>query len=348
VEGEGVTLLPLTTVMLSEPEPVSHCPANSAAAAINLAVGGNWDHGEAFGGGDFTETILGDHLEFEPESKTWAEWIDDKWGGGICTDLLSEGDEVLMIADREPPPFAPTVLPLVVSEVPPDVQAGKPFAVKVSAIHTPPGTFAEHGQGTPEAAGGVTVSGGGGSAVSAANGIATLTLASAGTATLRATEAGFAPSAPFSICVHNGEDGNCGTSSAPVGPAPVTAPYRGPFALVADSSAPLDGHVYAHGKGPRVLTGKILSHSVVSSIALELRREYKRSCYAYDGVKERFLKARCGTGKSFAVATNGLFSYQLPAALAPGRYVLDILANDTAGNHTTLARGTSRLVFYVR
>ena len=35
-------------------------------------------------------------------------------------------------------------------------------------------------------------------------------------------------------------------------------------------------------------------------------------------------------------------------ALAPGRYVLDIEATDVAGNHTSLARGTSRIVFYVR
>ena len=35
-------------------------------------------------------------------------------------------------------------------------------------------------------------------------------------------------------------------------------------------------------------------------------------------------------------------------ALPPGRYVLDIEATDVTGNHTSLARGTSRIVFYVR
>ncbi len=60
------------------------------------------------------------------------------------------------------------------------------------------------------------------------------------------------------------------------------------------------------------------------------------------------MRARCGTGKPFQVSTNGLFSYLLPSALAPGRYVLDIQATDAAGNRTTLARGTSRIVFYVR
>jgi hypothetical protein len=47
------------------------------------------------------------------------------------------------------------------------------------------------------------------------------------------------------------------------------------------------------------------------------------------------------------VSSNALFSYFLPFALSPGRYVLDTEATDVAGNHTSLARGTSRIVFYV-
>src|SRR6185312_4803384 len=101
IEGESATLLPATTVTLGSPEPVSGCPANSVAAAINLAVGGNWDHGEEKGSpGDFTETLLGETHAFTHEGDTWAEWVDYKWGGGICSDLLSEGDEVLEIADH--------------------------------------------------------------------------------------------------------------------------------------------------------------------------------------------------------------------------------------------------------
>ncbi|MCW3068353.1 MAG: hypothetical protein JWL67_978, partial [Solirubrobacterales bacterium] len=50
----------------------------------------------------------------------------------------------------------------------------------------------------------------------------------------------------------------------------------------------------------------------------------------------------------FKVSAAALYSYLLPEALRPGRYVLDIQATDVAGNRTTLARGTSRLVFYVR
>jgi hypothetical protein len=354
IEGESSTLLPATTVTLGSPEPVSGCPANSVAAAINLATGGNWDHGEASGGGgDFTQTILGETHEFTHESDTWAEWVNYKWGGGICTDLLSEGDEVLMIADHEPPPYAPTVLPLVVSEAPAVVQAGVPFAVKVSAIHTAPGTFAEPGQGTPEPAAGVTVSGPGASATTDANGVATLSVASVGQATMRATKAGDAPSRTFSLCVHDGNDGNCGTTAVTPGTptlraAVIAPPYTGPYALVAGVAGLVEGHVYKHGSAPRLLTGTIHAHNAVTSVSLELRRRHRGHCSAYDGTTERFRAARCGHGSFFRVASGGSFSYLLPAALAPGRYVLDVEATDVAGNHVALARGTSRIVFYVR
>ena len=359
VEGESSTLLAPTTVTLGAPEPVSGCPANSVAAAINLAVGGNWDHGEVFGGGGFTETILGETHAFTKESDTWAEWVDYKWGSGICSDLLSQGDEVLMVADHEPEPFfAPTVLPLVVSEAPASVQAGTPFTVKVSAVHTPPEAFAQPGNGTPQPEQGVTVSGAGASAVTGADGLATLTLATAGQAVVRATKPGDAPSAPFLVCVHNGNDGTCGTSlpstvgsggaGTSSGLVPITAPYKGPFAVVAKLGGLTDNRVYGKGRAPRLLAGTILAHVAVNSVEFELRRSYRHRCSFYDAARERFRGARCGAGTPFKVAGGGVFSYLLPAALAPGRYVLDITATDVAGNRTTLARGTSRLVFYVR
>jgi hypothetical protein len=92
----------------------------------------------------------------------------------------------------------------------------------------------------------------------------------------------------------------------------------------------------------------VSGHSAVVSVSLELRREYRGRCSAYDGTRERFVHARCGHGRFFKVASGGSYSYLLPAALAPGRYVLDVLATDAAGNRTAPARGSSRIVFYVR
>ena len=356
VEGETSTLLPLTSVTLEQPEPVSGCPANSATAAINLAVDGNWDHGDEEGSkGDFTETILGDTLLFSNESATWAVWIDDKWGGGICEDLLSEGDEVLLIADHEPSPFEPQRLPLVLSGAPQSVIAGMPFNVDVDAIHTRPGTFPEIGEGTPKPQAGVTVSGGGVSATSDGAGVATLTLSAPGTYSLIARNAMDAPSASVSVCVRNSGEPACGVQSStnPSGGATGTTtttsvPYTGPFAVVAKATGVLEEHVYSRKDAPRVLAGSAVAHTTVASVSLRLRRSYRGRCYAYDGVSTRFVKARCGQGSFFKVSTTSSFSYLLPSALAPGRYVLDIEATDAAGNHTALARGTSRVVFYVR
>jgi hypothetical protein len=368
IEGESSTLLPLMPVTLEQPEPVSGCPADSATAAINLAVnavGGNWDHGDEKGSkGDFTETILGVTESFSNESATWAIWINDRWGGGICEDLLGEGDEVLLIADHEPPPsYAPTVLPLIVTGVPPAVIAGVPFDVIVDKVHTRPGTFAEIGEGTQEPEAGVSLTGGGASAESRSGGVASITLTQPGRYTLIARKPGDAPSAPVAVCVKAtaGESG-CGTpgssgsstnfGSTSVGAGgisnPFSAPYKGPYAVVARATNLIEGHVYPRKGAPRVLAGTVRAHTTIASVSLKLRRAYKGRCYAYNGTREEFGPDRCGVGSYFKVSTEPSFSYLLPSALAPGRYVLDIEATDAAGNRTSLARGTSRTVFYVR
>jgi len=355
VEGESATLLPLTSVTLENPEPVSGCPADSANAAINLAVGGNWDHGEEFGShGDFTETILGETHAFTHESDTWAIWINDKWAGGICTDLLSEGDEVLAVADHEPEPGAPTRLPLVITGAPAGAVVGAPFTVQAELVTTRPGNFPEIGEGTPVAESGVTVAGGGSSALSGSGGVATITPQQPGVYTLIATKSGDAPSAPVTICVRAPSESACGvqvpssTGGSERPPSLPPPPYVGPFALVAHIADVREGRVYARAKSPRLIEGTISSHSAVSAVSLELRRRYRHRCYSYDGVRAKFVRAHCGVGSFFKVSNNGVFSYLLPAPLAPGRYVLDVAASDAAGNHLTLARGTSRLVFYVR
>jgi hypothetical protein len=85
----------------------------------------------------------------------------------------------------------------------------------------------------------------------------------------------------------------------------------------------------------------------VTSVSLRLRRSYRGRCYTYDGTSTRFVSARCGQGSFFKASTQSSFSYLLPESLRPGRYVLDAQATDAAGNVTRLARGTSRIVFYV-
>ena len=104
------------------------------------------------------------------------------------------------------------------------------------------------------------------------------------------------------------------------------------------------------GQAPRVLQGTVDLHAALQDVKLRLTRTQGRKCSYYDGVTERFRAMGCGAahGVYFSVGSQASFSYLLPETLAPGRYVLDIEATDTAGEHTTLARGTSRIVFYVK
>jgi len=109
----------------------------------------------------------------------------------------------------------------------------------------------------------------------------------------------------------------------------------------------VNGRHYKRGSAPRVLAGRVSSHSSVTSVSLTLRRSYRKGCWTYDGVRARFAKGHCRRPKPFKVSSSGAFSYLLPSALPPGRYVLDVTGSDTAGNTIALARGTSRVVFHV-
>ena len=109
-----------------------------------------------------------------------------------------------------------------------------------------------------------------------------------------------------------------------------------------------DGATYRRSSAPRLLAGTISAPDAVTSVSLELRRRYHGRCYFYDATRARFVRSRCGKGRSFRVSSSAAFSYLLPKRLAPGRYVLDVSALDAAGDRTTPTRGTSTLVFRVR
>ena len=88
----------------------------------------------------------------------------------------------------------------------------------------------------------------------------------------------------------------------------------------------------------------------MTSISPRLRRSYKGRCWAYSGARERFARARCGHGSFFKVASGGdSFSYLLPARAAAGPLRARHRRPPTPpAISTTLARGSSRIVFYVK
>jgi hypothetical protein len=357
VEGPTETLVPptqlttTTTPVVKDGEPTHSCTGTSAAGALQLATGGNWS-GQWFNGlGYSVETIEGQSYPFT-QPYYWGFWLDGKPStAGICEVELNPGENILFFPEcfSETSGVCPSSPNPLGIEAPATAEVSKPITVTVTSY--------ANATGASSPAVGATVAGAGASATTDANGHATLTLSGSGNVTLQVT-------APESVrteavvCVHNGNDGNCGTkassgtssatgSTAPAGGTLASAPYTGPYAVVAKTSGLIEGHVYRHGHAPRILAGSVLAHTAISSVSLELRREHRGRCYAYNGVTTRFAVAHCGQGSPFKVSSNGLFSYLLPVALPPGRYVLDVEATDTAGGHTTLARGTSRIVFYV-
>jgi hypothetical protein len=353
VEGERATLLPPTTVKLGDTPVVlkdATCPSNSAAAALDLATGGNWDRSQ------FTSTIMGESHTFAARDY-WAEWVSSRFGGGLCTDLLNEGDELLMLADVSDATFNPTVFPLALSSVPVTVAPGTPFTVTVTQYRTTgtPGTS------TAQPAANVTVSNGQVTATTDADGRATLSVPATGPTQLRAVR-GSARSVLVGMCITNGADGACGTTAArpPAVVAPGAAPAPAapaPAAATADRTAPSvrlqafrNGARYrASGFVPRAIRGVVdESGAGILSVKLSLTRRAGGRCFAFSGRRERFIGQRCGKGLFFKIGDTAAFSYLLPEKLPRGRYVLDVKAVDKAFNADTVRqRGRNRVVFEV-
>jgi hypothetical protein len=347
-----------TAPVVNDGNPAHSCSGTSAAGALQLATSddwaGKWYEGEA--NGYLVETIEG--TTPPPASSYWSFWLNNREAtAGICESDLEAGGQVLFFPEcfgECPAPFGSThVLGI---EVPSTVEVGQPTGVTVVSYNTA-------GERAPAA--GVNVGGWGSSTTTNFEGKATLTFPGDETYTLRAT--GAAGETPLAVpgealvCAHTGDDGECGTTRAPDSSLPVSssssgggivaesAPYTGPYAVVAAATGIHEGHVYGRGKAPRVLAGTVGAHASVTSISLRLRRSYRGRCWAYNGSRERFERVRCGQGSFFGVASGGdSFSYLLPSRLPPGRYVLDIAATDSAGDHAPLDRGSSRVVFYVK
>jgi len=346
VEGESATLLAPTLVtttgatVVKDGNSEHSCSGYDAIGALEIATGGDWAgswYGGEFGYG--WGTILGESHIF-PGSSYWAFWHNDVYSEkGICEASLQSGDTLLFApASAEGAP-APEPLGL---QAPAEATVGQ--AVPVTALAYANAT------GTPAPAAGATIAYEGKTVEADAAGHATLAFSRPGTQKLGVSKAG-AVRDEASICVRSAGEATCGAGDSPgTGVAGFTssAPYKGPYALVAGVTSLANGRTYGHGAAPRLIAGRISSHSPVTSVSLALRRSFHGRCFAFDGARGRFSRARCGSAAFFQVSKEAAFTYLLPATLPPGRYVLDLRAGDTAGNTLTLARGTSRLVFHVR
>jgi hypothetical protein len=198
-----------------------------------------------------------------------------------------------------------------------------------------------------------------------AQGNASITFSQAGARSLKAEAPNSVRSNRLDVCVHNGNDGTCGTpapssSTTPTGTLPTAGPVPAPstttgLPLASPATGRLRGiaygHRFVHGHGPRALRGTVSSDaSGIAAVRLRLSRRTIYVCQGFDARQERFMATRCGAQHApwFTVGTGTRFSYLLRHRLGPGRYVLDLEVIDRAGHRDDQpVPGRNRIVFSV-
>jgi hypothetical protein len=363
VEGDADTLVPRTALTTTTTpvikDGVNACSGTSAAGALEQATAGDWTGVWDSGFATYRLDAVKGETHLFGSGEFWSIFVNGApASSGLCGLDLQARDELLFAPEPE---AGDQRNPLALQGVPSTVGPGQAVSVKVVGYVTtfgPPPDFAASTQAVPVA--GATVSGGGTSATTGADGSAQLTLSPRGPAGLRATHSGDIRSATESVCVTDGSDGACGTTTPVTTPAAPcltsgddgncgTTDRRAPRGRIASIR---NGRHFAKGKGPRVLSGSVTADpSGIADVRLRLTLNDHGRCATYDGRSERLVTLRrCGAtrGKWFSAGDREQWSYLLPAKLGRGRYVLDVQARDRAGNVDTLLQRTrSRVVFFV-
>ncbi len=308
-----------------------------AALAAGLEFNANWSTSL----GDFFVTQFGPDIEqAEPPYAAWGYAVNDTTAPvGGCQIRLAPGNEVLWaynyfnlkhLLSLSGPASASVSSPITVHVV--DGQTGAP--ISGAAIGEDVAGVTTTIPGTP---------------VTDAQGNATIALAHTGTVELKATQAESVRSGALTVCVHNGNDGTCGTTVqtplvAKSMPSIVTAPD------VAKVGGVESGRHYSRHKGPRVLSGliQVPAGQTLREVRISLVRSKGKRCMSFNGSKAMFVRARCGKKRFFSIGSSESFSYLLPSALPRGRYVYDVEAVNDGGQVTKLVPGVSHVVFYVK
>jgi hypothetical protein len=346
-----------TTPVVKDGNPADSCSGTSAIGALDAATAGNWaGPWEAKFNQYSIFTIEGETHEFEesaPANYFWSFWLNDRESElGACETELQAGDRVLFFPScygTSCPMPEPTPLEI---EAPPTANVGEAVAVTVKQYNA-------KGEASPAV--GASVIGGGAGASTDPQGHATLKFIAGGAYTLGVSGAPAGPPAvrtETSICVHAGNDGTCGTqiiacameaSAVSCGGPPRVVPPP-PLVETAKVGGVKSGRVYSRRHAPRILKGdvQIPVGGVLKDVRISLLRRLGKRCFAFSGIEERFVRARCGARRFFSVGSTESFSYLLPTALPAGRYAYDIEAVNASGHATKLVAGVSHVVFYVK
>jgi hypothetical protein len=333
IEGAARTLFegPVTTdaapfVADDGPHPCGSTPTrgaviSAAAQAGAFALRATWS--AQFNSPSF-DSVAGESVAYDPATgRFFAEYKNGAFAQvGACEDPVETGNTVLFA-------YADGSEKLLTLSGPTTAKPGEPVTLKVTDADG--------------AVDGATVA----DRQSGADGTVTVgPWSDRGDHDLKASKTGAIRSNRVRVCVSDGADGACGSSRpiTPGLPAPSAAPDR--TAPVAKLTGFSDRQVFS--TGPRELRGSFSDASGVKVVKLRLTKRVGRRCWYFSGRMERFRGTRCGRGPYFAIGDRADWSYLLPARLGAGRYVLDAVAVDGAGNRTPLERGTTRVVFTVR
>jgi len=297
------------------------------------------------------DEIGGEKVAYDSVSKSYlVEYKNGKASEfGSCGDVVANGDSALFA-------YGNGSEPLLALAGPASAKPGETVEVAV--------TDGKDGKPVSGAAVGGRTTG--------TDGVARIVVDRRGDNVYKATKSGAIRSNRVVICASDGQDGFCGTrrpdgttapepgtppssngAPAPASPGPaVAAPGRD---TGRDTGRPVGrvtgvrtGQAFTRSSAPRELAVSATDPSGVSQVKLRLTRRHRGRCAYLSGRKDRFVSARCGRSFAFKASDRGEFTYLLPERLTPGRYVLDVVAVDRAGNRDELARGRSRIVFTVR
>lgn len=294
--------------VVKDDDPAHSCTGTSAAGALELATGGDWEASWFDGLGYAVDAIAGVSAPAD-FSAFWTLWVNGRASTtGLCDTELQAGDEVLEFLCTSTPDFSSCEnLPLALRAV---RASGAAVTVEVVRLD---------GDGTSTPAEGATVSGGEHPVRTAANGRARVTLGAA-QSILRATRDGDVPSARLH-CRVGPRRAACGSRD------------RTPPALRLKGIA--NGARFMAAGAPRLLRGTVRDPEG-ATVALRLIRRHDRRCTVYHENREAFRPCGRRLRKPFEVGDRRRWSFLLPQRLGPGRYALHVRATDGAGNARTL------------
>ena len=324
-DGKVITKGPDTLACDGTTNPGNPGPGPTVTSALDdgsIAGGFPWE--ASFFNDFFVQSIAG---EASTPSQSWGYALNYRAVDvGGCQQQVAGGDEVLFAFDffGGPPDYAER--PLLRLRGPGKVATGSPVALSADEFSLSPATGQPRDLQEGPAAG-ATVAG----SQTDGSGGTTVSFASPGLQRLKAERAGSIRSNSVLLCVSDTGTGDCGVPSQ-LGSTADRGKVTDSAAPVARISGPRNGARYR--RGPRLLKGLVEEDpSGVREVKIALRRHARgRSCQWWSGRRERFVGTHCRKVFFFTIGSNRNWSYLLPRALPPGRYVLDVKAFDGRRN----------------